>query len=79
MDGLLTRLDRAQKKIIDLECTYEKKTHNVYRKTNRNMERQKDGKYEWLKRYVKVHYISKERIERMRNKQYSKKQQMRIL
>lgn len=44
MDGLLTRLDRAQKKIIDLHCTYEKKTYNAYRKTNRNMERQKDGK-----------------------------------
>lgn len=44
MDGLLTKLDRAQKKIIDLDCTYEKRTHKAYRKTNRNMERQKDGK-----------------------------------
>lgn len=29
MDGLLSRLDRAQKKISDSECTYEKNAQNV--------------------------------------------------
>lgn len=48
-----------------------------------NMERKKDGKYEWLRNMwnsiIFLMGILKEKLERMREKQYSKMQQMRTL
>lgn len=42
MDGLLSRLDRVQKKITDLECMYEKNAHSAIWKYGKK----KAGKYD---------------------------------
>ena len=77
MDGLLSRLDRAQKKISDSEITYEKNAQNIawkYGKTwNAWVIEMCEKSITFLKEF------SKDSIERMKETLDSKIQQMRIL
>lgn len=77
MDGLLSRLDRAQKKISDSECTYEKNAQNVARKYGKTWNTWVTETCEKSTTFLKE--FSKESIERMKETLDSKIQQMRIL